>query len=627
MSKKKKPGSKQNATVQTAKFKKSDRGENTHVKTEADKKPVKAINRLLLQWLFFVLVITCICYLPILQNEFTNWDDKLYITNNPLLIGPDWPGIFTKNLVQNYHPLTIASYVLNYQVSGFEPWSYFLLNLLIHLANTGLVFYFAWLLSGNNKWVAMFTSLVFGIHPLHVESVAWISERKDVLYTLFFLLSLIHYWRYLQKDRKLNYWYSFIFFILSLLSKPAAIVLPLVLLLLDYWKGKPINLQLVKNKILFFVLSALFAVITLKAQDQAIAGIEMYPVWLRPFFACYTLMIYFFRFFIPYPLSAFHPYPSVKDPGFAILCSPLFIIALAIFLWIKRKDKLVIFGILFFIVNLLLVLQVVSIGQTIVSERYTYVPYIGIAFIVSMWLYKRSAENNVKWLAPAIVTLIFGFISFQRTKVWKNSNTLWTNAIKHFPNAAVPRKYRADYLAKTAAGMRDTTAAKTLFLQGLEDCNIALASKPYDAMAYEKREFINLNLNRNKEAIADANMLIQLHPESELGYYTRGMAYMRFNEPEKAFADFNRAVESKPDFHSALNNRGTLLLNYYKKYNEAITDFNKAISLNPAGNYYLNRSICYYKMGNMEKAKEDGLIAMQKGTVIPDVYKKILQIN
>lgn len=600
---------------------------NAPATAEVRKKHVNVRDTGLLSCVLFILIITAICYLPIIQNKFTNWDDQLYITNNPLLIGPDWPGIFTTNLVQNYHPLTIISFVLNHQLAGFEPLSYYLLNMFLHLANTALVFYFIWLISGNKKWVALFTALVFGIHPMHVESVAWIAERKDVLYTFFFLLSLIQYWRYLQEGKKLNYWYCFIFFILSLLSKPAAIILPLVLLLLDYWQGKQIGMMLLKNKILFFLLSAVFAVLTIGAQNQAIAGFELYPFWLRPFFACYTLMIYFFRFFIPYPLSAFHPYPSAAAPDIIILISPVFVMALAILLWFNRKNKTVIFGVLFFIVNLLLVLQIISIGQTIVSERYTYVPYIGIAFVLSMLLDKKFANNNFRWLIIALVTVVFGFMSFQRVQVWKNSNTLWTNAIHHYPKAAVPRKYRADYLAKTAAVTRDTTVAKALFLQGLEDCNVAIESKPNDAMAYEKREFINLNLNRNNEAIADANRLIELQPGSELAYYTRGMVYMRFRESEKAFADFDKAVKAKPDFHSALNNRGVLLLNYYQKYDAALSDFNKAIELNPAGDYYLNRSICYYKMGNMAKAKEDGLIAKAKGIIIPGNFRSILQIN
>ena len=143
-----------------------------------------------LQWILALVVITAICFLPMLRNGFTNWDDEFYVINNQLLRGPDWTGIFSTPVVSNYHPLTIISLAINFGISGTDPSSYMVFNLLLHLANTGLVFYFILQLSSGKNYVAAFTALIFGIHPMHVESVAWVSERKDLLYTLFFLLSL-----------------------------------------------------------------------------------------------------------------------------------------------------------------------------------------------------------------------------------------------------------------------------------------------------------------------------------------------------------------------------------------------------------------------------------------------------
>ncbi len=578
-------------------------------------------------WLFLFLVIgiTAICLSPMLQNGFTNWDDEVYITGNQLLIGPDWYGVFTKAVVENYHPLTIISLAINYQLFGLNPLSYQLFNLLLHLINTALVFYFIWSVSGKNRWVAFISALIFGIHPMHVESVSWLSERKDVLYAFFFLLSLLQYWRFLQTGNRLNFWLCFLLFVLSLLSKPSAIILPLVLLLLDYWKDRPITLKTIIEKIPFFLLSILFAIITVQVQStKAIASLDQFPLWTRPFFASYTLMIYFFRFFIPYPLSAFHPYPPPDDLGLPILISPVFFLILVAFLWFQRKNKLLVFGFLFFLINLLLVMQFVSIGGSIISERYTYVPYIGLAFILATLLDRYITSTSIKWIIPAVIVLIFGIISFQRTKIWKDSGTLWTNVIKHYPNAIIPRNKRAHYTTLLAASKTNQSEANQLFLQALEDCNVAIELKPDRAINYEDREFINLNLNRDKDAMADATTLIKLDPDNKLGYYTRGMVYMRFNEPEKAFADFNKAISISPDYHNALNNRGAVLLNYYQKYSEALADFDKAIQIKPQGNYYLNRSICYYKLGNMAKAKEDAKIAVQMGTAIPDNYRKAI---
>ena len=187
----------------------------------------------LLPWLVLVGVVTAVCFFPMLFNSFTNWDDEYYVVNNQWLRGPDWESIFTKQLLGNYHPLTVLSYAFNYAISGLNPFSYLLVNYLFHLANTLLVFYFIWNISGNNKFVAAFVALIFGVHPMHVESVAWVAERKDVLYTFFFLLSLIQYWRYLVNGKNKNLWICLGFFALSLLSKPAAVILPLVLFLLD----------------------------------------------------------------------------------------------------------------------------------------------------------------------------------------------------------------------------------------------------------------------------------------------------------------------------------------------------------------------------------------------------------
>ena len=155
-----------------------------------------------LKWILALVAITTICFLPMLKNGFTNWDDEFYVINNQLLRGPDWAGIFNTPVVSNYHPLTIISLAINFAISGTDPSSYMIFNLLLHLANTVLVYYFILQISSGKNYVAVFTALIFGIHPMHVESVAWISERKDLLYTLFFLLSLIQYWRFLQTEKR-----------------------------------------------------------------------------------------------------------------------------------------------------------------------------------------------------------------------------------------------------------------------------------------------------------------------------------------------------------------------------------------------------------------------------------------
>ncbi len=581
-------------------------------------------------WILLLLGITAICFFPMLSNGFTNWDDEFYVTNNLLLRGPDWQGIFSEPVVGNYHPLTIASLALNYALSGTDPSSYLLFNYLLHLINTVLVFYFIMDISGKKTDVAFFTALIFGIHPLHVESVAWISERKDVLYTVFFLLSLRQYWSYLQTGQKRKLFICFFLFVLSLLAKPAAVILPLALLALDYWQGRKFTVNVFLEKIPFFILSVLFGIITIKIQSPtAIAGLEVYPLWSRLFFACYVIMIYFTRLIVPYPLSAFHPFPAADDLGLPVLLSPLFIVALLAFLWYQRKNKLVLFGFAFYIINLLLVLQVISIGLTIVSERYTYVPYIGLAFIAGMYLHQKKAAmfKQAALLIPLVIAVVFGAITYQYTSVWKNSDTLWSNVIEHYPNTPYPRTNRANYLSKMALDPAFKNEAASLYEKAITDCNIALQLKPNLAAGYEKRGLIYLDLQRNEEALKDADSFIKLEPGNRLGYDMRGTAYLRLKDHVKALADYDKCISLKPDDHRSYNNRATIYHTYFQKYTEAIQEYTKAINISPEGYYYLNRSYSYYQLGDIAKAREDVQIALQKGTVVADTYKTTLQLK
>jgi protein O-mannosyl-transferase len=546
-----------------------------------------------LAWPLAAVLITAVCLSPALKNGFVNWDDEYYVVSNALLRGPQWIGIFTRPVVSNYHPLTVLSLAANYAISGTEPWSYLLFNLLLHLANTVLVFWFAYLLSDKNRWVGLFTALLFGIHPMHVESVAWISERKDVLYTLFLLLSLIAYWKYLQTNRSTAYWTCFLLFACSLLSKPAAIVLPLVLLLLDYWKERPFTRRLVLEKIPFFLVGGLFAVITLKLQSvTAIASLDLYPFWVRLFFASYAIIVYLAWFFVPHPLSAFHPFPLPDHLGWTIYLSPMFLLALIFLIWHFRKNRLVVFGLLFFLINILLVLQLVPIGFTIVSERYTYVPYIGLAFLVAMIVTRNvSAKRFIPAAAGAVVVFsAFGFMSFKRTQVWKDSDSLWTDVINRYPDASLPRGDRAQFNYSRAI-MMEPTQAGPFFQRVIDDCTVVI----------------------NKEK-GGRSM-----------YYMRGVAFSSLKQYENALADFNACLSINRADNEALYERGTLLVNHYQKYAEALADFDRAIEINPQGRYYLNRSICYYKLGELAHAVADAQIASQKGVAIPENYRNILK--
>jgi tetratricopeptide (TPR) repeat protein len=301
---------------------------------------------------------------------------------------------------------------------------------------------------------------------------------------------------------------------------------------------------------------------------------------------------------------------------------------LGILLWLKRKDKLLVFSLLFFTVNLLLVIQFVSIGLTIVSERYTYIPYIGLSFLAGMWLnkYLDSTKGALVKAIPFFIAALFGFISFQRTKVWKDGDTLWANVIKHYPAAATPRSNHANFLKGMSARPEYKAQANELLQDALEDCNVAIASKPTHIKAYENRQNIYLLLNRDSFAMADANELLRLQPSNAAAAYTKGFAYMRFNMPDSSLFWFNKSISTNPKADWVYNARGSLFFDKFRSYNEALADFTKAIELNPEGEYFYKRSNCYFRLGKNGNARADAITALQKGYNVPDSYKSALKL-
>src|SRR5207302_7497031 len=295
----------------------------------------------------------------------------------------------------------------------------------------------------------------------------------------------------------------------------------------------------------FFLIAILFAVITLKLQSvTAMTTLDVYPIWVRFLFACYVIMFYLVRFFIPYPLSAFHPFPAPNDLGWQLYLSPLFVLGLLFFIWRSRNNKLIVFGLLFFLINILLVLQLVSIGFTIVSERYTYVPYIGLAFIAAMFLEKYlTPKNKSAWIVTVLVAGVVCFLTFNRTKVWKDSDSMWTDVIRQYPREPLPRADRAQYLYNKAITIPPAEAGP-LFQRIIEDCTAGIHNNVDSLKPDEKKGGIAL-------------------------YYMRAIGFNSLGEYDKAFADFNHCLFINPAYTEALYYRGTLLVNHYNRNAEA----------------------------------------------------------
>ncbi|TAH20763.1 MAG: tetratricopeptide repeat protein [Cytophagales bacterium] len=533
-------------------------------------------------WLVSILVITVLAFSSGFANGFTAWDDIDYLLANPMLKDVSVNGlknIFTSFANANYHPLTTLSNLLEFQLFGMKQGVFFAGNLLLHLLNTFLVFRFVFLLS-KQFYTALITALFFGIHPLHVESVTWLSERKDVLYAFFFLLSLIFYLKYKQQNDYKHLIYCFVLFCCSLLSKSAAVVLPLVMLLIDFYASPQEVRKYLKDKIPFLLFSFIFGIVAIKAQASGNALDSLIFGYLDRFFlVSYSLVFYIFKAFLPFNLSALHPYPEKLT--WVHYISPV-LLSLLTFLAYSASfiRKEIIFGGLFFIINLVLVLQFVPIGQAIVAERYTYMSYIGLFFIVgqlySYWAAQKSDYQYYLIVATVIFALFFTFTTWQRNRVWKDQATLF---------ADVAQKYPRSYTAYLNLGNDKQ----------------------------DKKDFFG--------AVQYYDKALAISPKLALGLYNRGTAKYALQDWNGALADFEEALkinEKNPDIWNNLAGVKFQL----KDYQGAIVCYGKVIALDSNfADVYRNRGMGYFKLEQLDKACADWHIAADFGN--EDVQKFI----
>lgn len=575
--------------------------------------------RIILFFLAGTLILTGIIYLPLIKNELTNWDDAMYIVQNPLLKDLSWAGIkkiFSTPVVSNYHPLTVLSLAFNYQVSGVTASGYLFTNVVLHVLNTGLVFWFIMLLSDKNIMVSIIAALLFGVHPMHVESVAWASERKDVLYTIFYLLAMISYIFYFrQKKVKWLIWTTVLAGV-SLLCKPAAIVLPFSLLLLDYYFKRKWDWQWVYEKLPVFMLSVLFGVITVMIQsEKAIASIDEHTLSERICFAGYGLTWYVMKCIVPFGLSAFHPFPR-ELPFHFYLLSALSFAGIGFLLW--KRNRLYIFSFGFYIINLLLVLQVMAIGNAVVAERYTYVPYIGLFFLLAMEAYRVSEKYRPYKMAIVIALSLWIagliMITWKRIPVWRNSETLWKNVLQQYPES--PRAWTNKALYHYELEQWD---------QSLSDLTQALGAEPNFADALEWRARIFLKRNEIQKAYEDASRLHQLFPEKPAAMFLLARSYEALKQPKEALDLYNKLILLEPNISEYIHNRGVVYFNQLKQYDLAKKDFENAIAIDPGkGIYHMNLSRCYYVMNDFERARASALQAEKLGEKIDPGYAEVI---
>lgn len=501
------------------------------------------------------------------------WDDPNYVLENPYLKINSWKDVvelfFVPNVQANYHPITLLSLAIDYSIDGPNPTVFHTTNLFFHLANAILVYIFVFRLFKEKK-VAFFASLLFAIHPMHVESFAWVSERKDVIYVFFFLIALLQYLSYQKRGNRFNYLACLFFFLLSVLSKGMAVVFPIILLLVDFLRFRKFNIKVLLEKIPFFILSLIFGIIVIKVQGSsgAISNIADSPFIQTFLVPIYGLFSYLFKFILPLNLSALHPYQMILDGkipnNIAMAALPLLVLT-AVIVKKFRRNRPVVFGFLFFIAAIFPVLQFMSVGSAIISERYTYLSYIGLFISFGLILndiYLKQKPNSKIGLKIMLVIYI-GFLCFQtnsRVKVWNDDESLWSDVIETYPD---------------------------------------------DYFAYMKRGSFRAKNGNSDAALADLNTSISIFQNDYYSFNNRGMIYLSKRNYELAEKDFSKAIQIDSTLYEAHLNRGLIYLNT-KNYQLAEIDFKKSASLAPSNVLcFLNQALLYERMDSSSLALEN----------------------
>lgn len=618
-------------------------------------------------WLGAILAITFIAYVPSLDNQFTNWDDAKYVTENLVLAHPTFHNVVLEPLQGNYHPLTVASLVLNYKLSQLHPASYHWLNLLLHLANTALVFVFVRMLAGG-LWAPVVTSLFFGIHPMHVESVAWIAERKDVLFAFFYLGGLVAYLRYLDSRQRVWLGAALGACLLSLASKPAAVTFPVALLLIDFDRARRIDTSALLEKMPFLALAMVAGFLTLHAQKAAGAVVDqpVFPFISRVLFAAYGAVMYVVKLFLPFGLSAIYPYPPGGRVGPEFYLALLALVALAAAVWIfLRRDRAVLFGLGFYLVNIVLVLQFVTVGHALVADRYTYLPYVGLFFALSHWLDERPRAwegSTLRTVTAGVLVLLVPVAlvqTWRRCDVWKDSASLWTDTIRKFPG----RIYDAYFLRGTYYHHTTGDAAAAM-----ADYDEALKLRPNAAFAWANKGTLLFDMGRTDSAYIYLDRALQLKPDLAGALNNRGAIKGQRGDLPGAIQDFTRAIAAEPDFRDPYENRAVA---YYMAgaNDRAIADSRRALELDPQNpenhalwdaigqyeqklgrwrdavaahdqairlapfndprvpGYYVNRSFAYTGLGDRDAALRDAREAERLGATLAPAYWKKLGVT
>lgn len=587
---------------------------------QAVKNPAAFNNRNKTLWLLAVIIITIIAFSPVFKLGFVNWDDKEYILENPFIKQFSFQNIklfFTEFFLGNYHPFAMLTFALDYKMGGINPFIYHFTNLLFHVCTTLFIFKLAKQLFERLD-VAILIAALFGVHAMHVESIAWVAERKDVMYAFFYVTSLLSYVIYIKKTSSKYLYFSLALFICALLSKGQAVSLSVTLILIDiFFNRNLLSKKVIFEKIPFLILSVIFGLIAIRAQQGAVITL---PLHERFFYASFGYVQYLLKLIYPFKLSAYYPYPFGGITGSNLIEFSVYIlitigIIISLVYSYRKGYKNLFFGLAFYTVNIFLVLQLLPVGNAIMADRYSYIPSIGFFIIIGTLYSKLSEFTKYKYIL-VICTFAYVFLlvilTYQRCAVWDSGLTLWGDAVEKYPDSHIA-------IMQRGCARNDIKD----FKGGIEDFNKAISIYPEYSYAFSYRGSAKANLGDLKGALEDYNQSIKLLPD-KYGYYSgRGIVRAQLGDTKGAIEDFNKALELNYLASDVYSNRG-IAKAISGDNTGALQDFEKSLSLNPDFiGAYINRGRVKIALGKKEDGCNDFYYAKKLGTSEAD--KLILQ--
>ncbi len=635
-----------------------------------------------------VVLITCIVFSPTLSLGFVNWDDpnNLLENENLKIFAYEWnwgavKTIFSTHVIGNYNPLPIFTFAIEKYFFANDPkaapFIFHFNNLWMHLACTFFVFVLMIKL-GLGRTAAFIGALFFGIHPMRVESVAWITERKDVLYGMFFMAALITYTNFIQKETGRIKWYviTIVLSVFSYFAKVQAVALPLSMVAIDFYlKRKWVSPKiLILEKLPWWILSIAFGLLNIYflRQNKAIDPDDTtlaYTFIDRLAVGAYAYITYLAKWIYPYLMSPLYPYPKTLPSSayIALAIVPVGVIAFLIST-LKKKKTALLFGWAFFTFNIMFLLQILAAGQGFLADRFTYIAYFGLFFFTVKayeWLVENKPDiKNFLHAGLGLYFVLFIFLTNRQIKIWQNSGTLWEHVKNYYPsntltlgnaayyyrneeknfNKAIEYYERAIKLEPAKASLHNSLA-KTYFDQCLSLpqtpnfekqrrnlAELAIASfndaERADSVAGRKDKKTTGEIIINKGAayvligdleksLTELSRGISIDPKKSNGYLNRSLIYLNMNKFELAWKDYDEYIKLDP-YNADVFYERAVCKNALGKYAEALPDLDKAISLkNTQSLYFVERAKSYKKLGNIIASKNDIFLAQKMGATIP----------